>query len=256
MIWTVRRTLGIAALFTIFGSSRSTTAAQRPVLELDHIYVVVPARAEAASHALRQAGFVIDTTVNQHNGQGTASVAALFENAYLELLWVDSSVAVDSLHRQDWADFVRAEAWNQSGASPFGVGLHFVSGGVADLAVPVRLDSAGRMRPGTYYVLLRQPQESLAADLFIMPTHAAVTSWVGRYQSRRPDLFAHPLGVRRITRAVVRGPRAQRPRAAALQPRLVGFEEAGNPHLVLQFDEGQHHQIVDLRPVLPLVVLY
>ena len=252
----LRSTLAIAAVLTVAGSGRSRAAAQAPVLELDHVYVVVPPGAVGALARLRQAGIIIDSSVNRHDGQGTASVAAMFENAYLELLWVDSSVAVDSLHQQDRADFVRARDWPHTGASPFGVGLHFVSGAVSELPVPFRLDSAARLQPGTYYVLLRQPEESLATDLFIMPANSAVTTWLARYARRRPDLFAHPLGVRRITRVVVRGPAPQRPRAAALQTRLVSFEKAARPHLVVEFDGGRRHATLDLRPVVPLVLVY
>src|SRR6266545_541108 len=246
--------LSIAALLVILGGSPQTIGAPTPVLELDHVYIVVPPGAAAAVQALRQGGLVIDSSVTRHVGQGTASMAAFFENAYLELLWVDSSVTVDSAHRLDLADFVRAEAWRQSGASPFGVGLHFLSGTPSDLGIPIRLDSAARMRPGTAYVLLRQPDESLAVDLFITPDYLAVTSWLARYMSRRPDLFSHPMGVRRLTRAWVRGQPQQLPRAAQLQPRLVGFEKASSPHLVLEFDGGHRGQVLDLRPVLPLIL--
>lgn len=228
--------------------------AQPPVLELDHVYVVVPRGAAEAIHTLRQAGLVIDTSVTRHDGQGTASVGALFENAYLELLWVDPSVPVDSVHRPGLADFVRAGAWRQSGASPFGVGLHFLIGSPADLGIPVRLDSAGGMRPGTAHVLLRQPEESLAVDLFIIPDYLAVTSWLDRYMSRRPDLFSHPMGGRRLTRVRIRGTPDQIPRAALLPLRLVDFEEADSPLLVLELDGGHRGRVVDLRPVLPLIL--
>lgn len=247
-------TLVTAALLTIGGGSPSV--AQQPVLELDHVYIVVPPGAVATRHALRQAGLVIDSSVSRHAGQGTASVAAFFENAYLELLWIDSSVTVDSMRRKDLEDFARAQAWRQSGASPFGIGLHFLSGTVSDLTMPVRLDSAAWLRPNSYYVLLRQPTEPLAADLFVVPGYSAIGAWVERYRTRRPDLFAHPLGVRRITRAVVRGPPPHRPRAAALGPRLVRFEDADRPYLLLEFDGGQHHRQLDLRTILPLVILY
>ena len=239
--------LAAVALLTI-ASDPPSFPAQAPVLELDHVYIVVEPGAAAAVQALRQAGLVVDSSVRRHPGEGTASVAAFFDNAYLELLWVDSSVTVDSLHRQDWVAFTRAETWRRSGASPFGLGLHFLSGTAADLQVPMRLDSA--------YVLLRQPAESLAADLFVMPARSAVPAWVDRFKSRRPDLFAHPLGVRRVTRATVRGPPPHRPHAAALAPRLISFEDATTPQLVLEFDEGRQHRTIDLRPVLPLVLLY
>ena len=241
------RVLATVVLLMIVGDPRSV-AAQAPVLVLDHVYIVVEPGAAAALQALRQAGLVVDSSVHRHPGEGTASVAAFFDNAYLELLWVDSSVAVDSLHGEDWAAFVRAQDWRRSGASPFGFGLHFLSGSVADLRVPMRLDSA--------YALLRQPTESLAADLFVMPARAAVPTWIDRFKGRRPDLFAHPLGVRRVTRVTVRGPAPQRPHAATLGPRLIGFEEAATPQLALEFDEGRQHRTIDLRPVLPLVLSY
>lgn len=254
MVQRIAMVLASAALLTFSGSSAQTIGAQTPVLELDHVYIVVPPGATVAVQALRQVGLVIDSNVTRHAGQGTASVAAFFENAYLELLWVDSSVTVDSAHRLGLADFVRADAWRQSGASPFGVGLHFLSGSPADLGIPIRLDSAPRMRPGTAYVLLRQPEESLAVDLFITPDYLSVTSWLGRYMSRRPDLFSHPLGTRRLTRAWVRGQPDQLPRAARLRPRLVDFEKATSPLLVLEFDGGHRGQVLDLRPVLPLIL--
>lgn len=225
-----------------------------PVLELDHVYVVVTPGAVAATEALRRVGIVIDTVTSRHDGQGTASRAAFFENAYLELLWIDSSVTVDSLHRGDLADFVRAAAWRQSGASPFGIGLHFLSGSPADFTIPTRRDSAARLRPGTYYVLLRQPAESLAPDVFTMPDDRAVTSWIGRFRSRRPDLFSHPSGARRITGITIRAPASQRPRAAELETRLVRFEEASSPELVLEFDGGQLGKTLDLRPALPIIL--
>ena len=243
-----------AATLALPAPSPRLAAAQSPVLELDHIYIVVPPEAAKASRALGLAGLVVDTSVTRHEGQGTASIAVFFENTYLELLWVDSSVTADSLHRLHLADFIRAATWRQSGASPFGVGLHFLSGTREELGIPVRLDSAAHLRPGTYYVLLRQPAESLAVDMFIMPDYSAVTSWLARYRDRRPDLFAHLMGARRITRAVIRGRPDQRPRAAGVDPRLLRFEDAGDPLLVLEFDGGRRGERWDLRPDLPLIL--
>ena len=243
-----------AAFLVVSLGSPPPTAAQTPVLELDHVYVVVAPGGAAAIQALRRVGIIVDSFVARHDGQGTASRGAFFDNAYLELLWVDSSVAVDSLHRVDHVDFLRAAAWRQSGASPFGIGLHFLTGTASALTVPARLDSAPWLRPGTYYILLRQPQESLAAEMFIMPADRAVTSWLERFRSRRPDLFSHALGGRRITGIIVRGSSHQRPRAADLDTRLVRFEEASSPALVIEFDGGHFGQTWDLRPALPLIL--
>ena len=46
------------------------------------------------------AGFTRVPEVATHSGQGTASVFFVFENAYLELIWVDDPVAAFFLHVQ------------------------------------------------------------------------------------------------------------------------------------------------------------
>jgi hypothetical protein len=224
--------------------------AQAPVLELDHFYLLVPPGGVAEAQALRNAGLVVDTTVLRHDGEGTASMAAFFENAYLELFWVDSVVAVDSAHRKDVEDFQRGTAWQRTGASPFGIGLHVLSGSTADLRVPVRIDSTTDVT----YVLLRQPAESLAAALFVMPGDRAVPSWIARSRNRKPNLFAHPMGGRRITGIVIHGPAEQRPSAADLDLRLIRFQPDSRTYAVIEFDGGREGETRDLRPALPLVL--
>lgn len=228
--------------------------APAPVLELDHVYILVPPGAAEAVHALRTAGVTVDTQPDRHEGEGTTSIAAFFENGYLELMWVDSSVTVDSAHLADVADFERGSAWRETGASPFGVGLHFLSGDRSSLGVPFRLVPVPGADPGIDWILMRQPAESLAADMFVMPTERAVPTWIRRYQTRRPELFTHASGVHRITRVVVRGPRAQRPHAASLDLRLVGFEDAESSLLTIEFDDGRRGETVDLRPALPVIL--
>ena len=248
------RRRSIAALLVVSSLFSRQVTAQRPVLELDHIYIVVQPRTSREIEALRRAGLVIDTTVSHHEGQGTASMAAFFENAYLELLWVDSATAVDSAHLSDLADFRRAADWRDSGASPFGLGLHFISGSAADLPTPVRRDPAPHLGPDIFYLLLRQPEESLAADVFVMPARAAVTTWLDRYRGRHPELFAHPIGAHRITRVLLRGSPANRPRALELEIRSLGFESASSQYAIVEFDGGAQGREWDLRPVLPLVL--
>ncbi|HSS49995.1 MAG TPA: VOC family protein [Thermoanaerobaculia bacterium] len=231
-----------------------SAAAQSPVLELDHAYIIVPPGAAAALQALRQAGIVIDSETVRHDGEGTTSMAAFFENGYLELMWVDSTVTVDSAHERDVAEFRRAAAWDRTGASPFGIGLHFLSGSQSDLKIPFRSEPVPEGGPAGSYILLRQPAESLAPDVFIMPPEGAVTAWIDRFRSRQPERFAHPSGFHRITRVVLRGPPAQRPRAADLGLRLVRFEAGDTPLLEVEFDGGRTGRRWDLRPALPVVL--
>src|SRR5688572_7246379 len=76
----------------------SETQAQTRRVELDHVFIVVTPGAAAEIAALRAAGFTVAADPRKHDGQGTASVAAYFENAYLELIWVDSTVSVTPEH--------------------------------------------------------------------------------------------------------------------------------------------------------------
>jgi len=252
-----RPVLGIAAI--CLGAAQlplfaTQLRAQRPVLELDHFYIVVPAPASRATDALRRAGIVVDTGTAHHNGRGTASVAAFFENAYLELLWVDSTIAVDSANLSDLADYRRAASWRDSGASPFGIGLHFLAGRASEISIPTRRDPAPHLGPDIFYLVLRQPEESQAADVFVMPDTAAVTQWLTRFRGRRPNLFAHPLGARRITRVILHGAPANRPRAMDLDLRSLGFETASTQYAIVELDGAPQGREWDLRPALPLVL--
>ena len=143
-------------------------AARAPRVELDHVFVVVQPGAAAEIAALQSAGLTVGSRVAQHPGQGTASRAVLFENAYLELIWVDSSVAVDAEHASAAQWFRDAAAWRTSGHSPFGLGLRRLPGDTAALPVPVRRESAEWLEPGTAYEMLRQPGDSAAAEFLVV----------------------------------------------------------------------------------------
>jgi len=105
--------------------------------------------------------------------------------------------------------------------------------------------------PPAYYALLRQPMESLATDLSIIPADRAVTSWLERSRTRRLDLFAHALGGQRITRLMIRGPLPQRPDAADLDLRPIQFEEAAEPLLLLELDGGRAGDALWTRTLSP-----
>ena len=239
----------LAALLFLAATLPASAVAQEPVLELDHVFIVVPPGGAEAIEALRQSGITVDTEVIRHEGQGTASVSALFENAYIELLWVDSSVAVDSAHQLDVMAFRRAAAWRETGSSPFGIGLHLLSGDASDLRVPYHLLSISGTQLN--YVLLRETDDSLAPDVFVVPAPRAVTSWLDRYRQRHPESFIHSARHRRITRVSVPGPQ----RFARLDVRLVEFVEHGGPAVLkVEFDDGVTGQTRDLRPALPVIL--
>src|SRR5687768_5438945 len=231
-------------------------AAQDPRVELDHVFITVRPGAEAEMAALRSAGFTVDSTVSRHEGQGTASVAVMFGNAYLELIWLDSTVPVEPQHAETAEWFRAAEAWRTSGQCPFGLGIHRMPGDTAALPVPVELQPAEWLEPGAAYELLRQPPDSLAAEFFVVPPITAVPSWIERLRERSPELLQHPGGGVEVALVRVHGPPEHEPTAfLVLRPGRVEMIRGSEPLLELHLTGGDREQRVDLRPILPLVVV-
>ena len=227
-----------------------------PQLELDHVYVVVQPGGQAEIVALREAGFTVTSRPQKHDGQGTASVAVLFGNAYLELLWVDSSVSVDDAHRSSFAWFRAAQDWRTTGTIPFGIGLRRVGGDTTQLSVPVIREPASWLPADQAYELLRQPTEEHAADVFVVPALAAMPVWVARRREMAPQLFVHAAAANEITAIRVHGSLAQHPSAlAVLKPARVETVIDETPLLEVILDGGKKGKRSDLRPLLPLVIV-
>ncbi len=250
----IRATL--PALIAVCYAAFHCPGAKAPRVELDHVFVVVQPGAAAEVAALESAGLTVSPRVARHPGEGTASRSALFENAYLELIWVDRFVPIDAEHASAARWFRDAAAWRTSRHSPFGLGLRRLPGDTAALPVPVKRETAEWLEPGTAYELLRQPGDALAADFFVVPASRSVPNWIASVRERAPDLLRHPGGGRKITRVRVYGPARQRPIAfRALLPKPVEMVRAAKPLLELELDDGIRGERVDLRPALPLVVV-
>src|SRR5262249_59045833 len=86
-------------------------------IELDHLFVCVAAGAPEAEH-LVQFG-LMEGTPNVHRGQGTANRRFFFQNAMLELLWVENLIEAQS---EQTAPTQLWERWSArlAGACPFG----------------------------------------------------------------------------------------------------------------------------------------
>ena len=230
--------------------------AQTPRVELDHVFIVVKPGAVAEIQALRSAGLTLAPDTSRHAGQGTASLGIFFENAYLELIWLDSSVSVAREKAETAKWFGSAAAWRTSGHSPFGIGLRRLAGDTASLRVPVERDAAPWLGPNAAYELLLQPADTMAADFFVVPVQAALPMWITRVRNRTPELLQHRSGDRRITLVRIHGPANHHPIAfRTLLPALIEMVSAREPLLELQLDNGVRGQRTDLRPILPMVIV-
>lgn len=247
----------------------TTPAPTATPLELDHIILLVPPGAQAGVARLRAAGFNIANEPQRHVGQGTASMGVLLGNAYLELLWIDSTVRRDASNGMDIA------RWRKPGVASVGIGLR--RAGVPPAppprtdaqGVPIKLAprpmpvpgvasrsySAPWMPPGTAILLLRQPAESLAAELFVVQDEIALPWWIAQVHHEAPILLQHPGGWRRVRRVVVHGPATQAPAALAqLHPARVEWKLDVARWVEVELEGGSPARTVDLRPTLPLVL--
>src|SRR4030095_14968026 len=105
------QTLGALICFgcgtSILLETRATAAPAE--LEFDHVWIVVSRDAPERA-ALEKLGLKISPDVNRHDGQGTASITADFQNSYIELMWSDPTVSVARCASQSVTKF--KNGWN------------------------------------------------------------------------------------------------------------------------------------------------
>ena len=245
------------------GAGRPVTADVNAVaraVEVDHIFLATrPGAPEAA--ALRAAGFHVPERATHHTGGGTSSVSVLFENAYLELLYADSTVGDSASSPAERAHWRRVFGWRESGASPVGVGLRRPVGAPDSLPFPTeRMAPQPWMRPDMEMRLVTTPADSAAPGVFVVPRYMALTGWIDRVRrdTTHASLLRHPLGVRRVTGVrVVTRPDGMPPNVRLLRDAgVLRVDSGASPLVELTFDGGGRGVTKDFRPELPLVIRY
>lgn len=231
-------------------------------LERDHVFVwVSPGAPEAA--ALRKLGLHTDGQVHKHVGQGTSSVVFLFENAYLELIWVDEPETARRKNEEMGTNMIARSDWRRTGASPFGVGLRRLPG-AGDLPFPTKKYWAEWMKPDTFISIAESSAELKEPFYFVVPEYMAMPSGeqLRALLAAQPDFrknLTHALGVRTLTAVRITTDRAGRfsSTAGALSEGGVVVLKRGRTHRAeLTFDGGARGKTLDVRPTLPLVLKY
>ena len=239
----------------------ATAVAVARAVEIDHLFLATrPGAPEAA--ALRAAGLHVPERAMHHTGGGTSSLSIFFENAYLELLYADSTVSDSASAPAERAHWRRVFGWRESGASPIGVGLRRQAGAPDSLPFPTaRMDPQPWMPPGMDMRLVTTNADSLAPGVLVVPRTMALTAWIDRMRSdtARARMLQHPLGVRRVTgaRVVVTSAEGLPPNVRLLRDAgVVRVEQGAAPLLELTFDGGGRGASRDFRPELPLLIRY
>jgi hypothetical protein len=249
----------VSATIAAMLSACNTPPEPTSSLGLDHILIFVSPGAPERS-ALSEAGFTIAPSVNRHDGQGTASVTVELLNAFLELVWVDSTVPVTPARREVQARFAKRADWRRTGWSPFGFALHRGSTAMDSVPVPARRITVEWMEPGTAMYILGALSDTLAASVSVHPTPVDEAANARALRSGKGKMFEHANGVRRLTSV----DRVLVPSGAALAPTsrmldslgIARFETGAEWVLELSFDDRSQGVTRDLRPTLPLIVRY
>lgn len=249
----------VACLVLWAVAASSALAAEKPVLQRSHAWIVVTTGASERT-ALEQAGFRIAPTVNRHDGQGTASITVEFLNGYLELTYPDSTVPVTPALKAGAEKFRMKSAWRETDYSPIGIVFDRTAATPATFPFPTWRISPEWMGPGTFMEILTPKEMPKAVSLSVHPpsTNEEENEALAR-DPVKGAMFLHPNGARRLTGLRVTAPAADRlpPAASYLAGHgLMTFEVGKEWLLDVTLDRGARRVTRDLRPTLPLIIHY
>src|SRR5207247_2519438 len=114
---------------------------------------------------LERAGIHVAPAVSRHEGQGTASVMAEFQNAFLELMWPDDTVSIASGSEKGVEKFRNRMRWRTSGWSPIGVVFHYTGTTPSPVPLPSWRISLPWMAPGSSIEMLTPRDDSTSPSL-------------------------------------------------------------------------------------------
>jgi hypothetical protein len=224
----------------------------RFAVEVDHVFVGASVGAPEAQRLIDLG--VVEGSSLRHPGQGTANRRFFFANSMLELIWVEDEREA----RSDLEPARRLHLWERwsgrdGAACPFGVCLRPAAGQSDVAPFP-----AWEYRPSYSPVGLPVANNSTVGTeplVFYIPMHRRMDT--APQEQRQP--YLHALPIRELTALRMFGPGAAAPSAAMLAVLGSGafsFQPAPRQLLELGFDGERQGQRADLRPALPLVLLW
>lgn len=210
--------------------------------ELDHVFVCTPRGAPEASELVRFG--LREGPPNKHPGQGTANRRFVFENAMLELLWVDDekeATAEQTRRTLLW------ERWSgrYKGASPFGICLRSAHA----LSHPTPFDG-WEYRPSYLpkTLCMHIGDAGIEEPMWIYLAFLTHRHWEQYF-------IEHPSGIRKLTRMTLISPVSLRSKASqlAIDAQVLDVRIGTEPLLEIEFDAAKRRRSKDFRPHLPLV---
>ncbi|NJR69259.1 MAG: VOC family protein [Synechococcales cyanobacterium CRU_2_2] len=219
--------------------------------EFDHLFICTDPGAEAADR-LAALGLV-EGSANVHPGQGTRNRRFFFQNAMVELLWVDHPAEAQSAQIQRTHLWERWRDRRSPLVCPFGICLRPMPNCMDKTAFsswayrPPYLPEPLSIAVGTNSHVLGEPM------LFQTP--------FGKRPDQQPleksQPLAHPLGLCEITRVELISPIAHSPSTellAVLDTQRVSLRWGAVYSVEIGFDYEQQGKSLDLRSELPLTL--
>lgn len=225
------------------------------LLAVDRLFICASQK-EISVSALQEIGLQCSHQVVKHLGQEIASTILFFENAYIELIWVDGEKIAERQAKQPGIAPLTRAHWQRTGASPFGIGLRCQP-------IPA-LFRRRRAKKCRIECMPKEMPVRLAAEnlanleeplCFLVPEALAFTNWLDRSLETHQQLISHPLGIKKLTgvKITVDSNKELTHAVSLLQDNdIVTIERGSYPLLELTFDGGIAQKFFDARPILPI----
>ena len=219
--------------------------------EIDHIIVCAPG-GRRDSACLIERGFQCGAE-RVHVGQGTANACFYFDNAYLELLWLNEEAETRSPVVAPLSLWERTQ-WRDTGACPFGVALRSTNaasnwpGATWNYHAPYF--SSGASIP------IVTPRHEWTAPLVFLMSGFALGPPAELPIEHRPILI-HRGRRYRVIGVEISMPHLELPPEFRIIDELapVKFAAGADYHLTLRLGSTGIAEVIDFRPTLPLTAI-
>lgn len=225
------------------------STAKQSLLEIDHVYIMVTPDAPEAAYLQSQGLFLLEDIMH-HEGQGTASCIFLFKNMYLELAWVHDREMMLQKSAESGFEIVLSEPWQETGASPFGVGLRY-TGDARTLPFPTKRYHAEWMPPSEQIDII--PNTSATEPAYFILSDGL------KHLEPPEEESTHPLGLQNLTHLAITVTSSIMPGPVTeflTSNGVLQIKEGATPLMELTFDGGTHGETVDCRSTLPVMIYY
>lgn len=216
-------------------------------LTLDHIFIFC----EPHQAALPESIGLTPGSPNRHAGQGTANTRYFFENAYLELIWIENAAEAQSEITRPTGLWERSR-WQNTGASP--IGLAFRQDNPNESPPfetwpyrPVYLPAGMEIPIAANSTRLNEPL------IFIVPGAIAPIN----YPADRGQPTKHKAGFRRLSRVEV-DVHTPSDFSTVLnyiaEDPMIAIRKSAAPHATLEFDGAANGRGHSIAPDLPIIL--